>query len=311
MDIELRSKADLLSENYNEIRKSLRWDGELLNHFEALIYGRTDKEFSLEKIQEIRRYIKKEKKSEYPFKGNFHKIFSIMLSDSENYKEVFENTRRIYENLISRGFNENEKTAFSALILSQRFNDTELDKRVDRLIAIKNELGKTDYLSYANLAATNKDIKVINNEITIVKEKLKEAGLNVGIEAEGFATALIIENRDITEKIEKALNISCNIKTELFALPSKAFPLLGLATLLVEDSEAFSKELKEVYTILKGKKGYKYFMDNELRLIISLGVLLNKYTEEIKADLIDVNLTDEINVLLALEEYTVFSLASF
>ena len=152
---------------------------------------------------------------------------------------------------------------------------------------------------------------MINNEISIVKEKLEEAGLDVGIEAEGFATALIIENRDITEKVEKALNISCNIKTELFRLPPKAFPLLGLATLLVEDPEVFSKELKEIYTILKGKKGYRYFMDNELRLIISLGVLLNKYTEEIKADLIDINLTDEINVLLALEEYTVFSLASF
>ena len=53
MDVELRSKVDLLSDNYNDIRKALRWDGNLLNHFEALLYVRTDKEFSLEKIKEV------------------------------------------------------------------------------------------------------------------------------------------------------------------------------------------------------------------------------------------------------------------
>ncbi|WP_368259977.1 DUF4003 family protein, partial [Clostridium paraputrificum] len=80
MDVELRSKVDLLSDNYNDIRKALRWDGNLLNHFEALLYVRTDKEFSLEKIKEVRKYLDS-RKLPYPFKGVFNKICSIMLDD--------------------------------------------------------------------------------------------------------------------------------------------------------------------------------------------------------------------------------------
>ena len=89
----------------------------------------------------------------------------------------------------------------------------------------------------------------------------------------------------------------------------KAYPLLGLATMLVEDPESFCVELKDVYNSLKNTKKYRYFMNRDLRIIISLGLLLNKYVEELKADLIDINVSDEINVFLAIEECTVFSLS--
>lgn len=311
MDIELRGKIDLLTENYNEIRKSLRWDGKLLNHFEALIFSRTDREFSVSKINEIRKFIKQDRRIHSCFKGDFLKLFSVMINDSDDYKEVYDNTVKVYSHLVYAGLTENEKTAFAAFILGKRFKGKELDKKVDRLIEIKKRIGKDDYLSYASLAATNKDIDLIVDEMNIVCDKLNEVGLKLEKEEEGFATALIIEGKDITNKVEKALSIACNIKSELFTVPKKVFSLIGLATLLIEDAETFSKELREVYLMLKGKIGYRYFINNELRLIIALGVLLNKYTEEIQADLIDVNLTDEINVLLALEEYTVFSLALF
>lgn len=308
MDVELRGKVDLLSDNYKEFRKTLRWDGNLLNHFEALLYGRTDKEFNLEKIKEIRNFVT-EKKVDYPFKGFFTKLFSIMLDEREDYKEVFESTVVVYEHLVSKGFKENEKAAFAALILAKRFDGKELDRRLERLISINNAIGQGDYLSYVDVTTINKDIDEIKNELKQVEEMLISAGKENSEGLKSFATVLLIDEESAMVKVEKALNIMCNIKSELFEIPDKAYPLLGLATVLVEDTETFSMELKEVYEYLKCKDGYKYFMNKDLRFIISLGVLLNKYAEEMKADLIDVNVSDEINVLLALEEYTVLSLA--
>ena len=137
MDIELRSKVDLLSENYKEIKKELKTDGDLLNHFEALLYGLTDRYLNIDKIKEIRQYIKS-KKLNSGIKENFEKIFSIMLDNREDYSEVYDNTLSLYSFLISKGFNNTNKTIFAAFILSKRFKGEELNRRVLKLIKIKD-----------------------------------------------------------------------------------------------------------------------------------------------------------------------------
>ena len=308
MDVELRSKVDLLSDNYNDIRKALRWDGNLLNHFEALLYVRTDKEFSLEKIKEVRKYLDS-RKLPYPFKGVFNKICSIMLDDRDDYVQVFNNTLYVYERLIQNGFKGNEKAAFASLMLAKRFFGKELDNRINRIIDINSSLKDNDYISYANLSCTNRSVDRIRKELTEIENILKVTGRESSVDIKSFSTLLMIDEDNVETKVEKALNIMCNIKSELFEIPDKAYPLLGLATMLVEDPESFCVELKDIYNSLKNTKKYRYFMNRDLRIMISLGLLLNKYVEELKADLIDINVCDEINVFLALEECTVFSLS--
>ena len=308
MDVELRSKVDLLSDNYNDIRKALRWDGNLLNHFEALLYVRTDKEFSLEKIKEVRKYLDS-RKLPYPFKGVFNKICSIMLDDRDHYVQVFNNTLYVYERLIQNGFKGNEKAAFASLMLAKRFFGKELDNRINRIIDINSSLKDNDYISYANLSCTNRSVDRIRKELTEIENILKVTGRESSVDIKSFSTLLMIDEDNVETKVEKALNIMCNIKSELFEIPDKAYPLLGLATMLVEDPESFCVELKDIYNSLKNTKKYRYFMNRDLRIMISLGLLLNKYVEELKADLIDINVSDEINVFLALEECTVFSLS--
>lgn len=308
MDVELRSKVDLLSDNYNDIRKALRWDGNLLNHFEALLYVRTDKEFSLEKIKEVRKYLDS-RKLPYPFKGVFNKICSIMLDDRDDYVQVFNNTLYVYERLIQNGFKGNEKAAFASLMLAKRFFGKELDNRINRIIDINSSLKDNNYISYANLSCTNRSVDRIRKELTEIENILKVTGRESSVDIKSFSTLLMIDEDNVETKVEKALNIMCNIKSELFEIPDKAYPLLGLATMLVEDPESFCVELKDIYNSLKNTKKYRYFMNRDLRIMISLGLLLNKYVEELKADLIDINVSDEINVFLALEECTVFSLS--
>ncbi|MDU2105608.1 MULTISPECIES: DUF4003 family protein [Clostridium] len=308
MDVELRSKVDLLSDNYNDIRKALRWDGNLLNHFEALLYVRTDKEFSLEKIKEVRKYLDS-RKLPYPFKGVFNKICSIMLDDRDDYVQVFNNTLYVYERLIQNGFKGNEKAAFASLMLAKRFFGKKLDNRINRIIDINSSLKDNDYISYANLSCTNRSVDRIRKELTEIENILKVTGRESSVDIKSFSTLLMIDEDNVETKVEKALNIMCNIKSELFEIPDKAYPLLGLATMLVEDPESFCVELKDIYNSLKNTKKYRYFMNRDLRIMISLGLLLNKYVEELKADLIDINVSDEINVFLALEECTVFSLS--
>ena len=86
--------------------------------------------------------------------------------------------------------------------------------------------------------------------------------------------------------------------------------LIAIASLFTSCEKSFISEFNDVYNILKETKGYRFFISKEVRLIISLCIVINKYTEEMKADLIDININDEISILLVLEEQTAISIAS-
>ena len=273
-----------------------------------MLYGLTDRYLNIDKIKEIRQYIKS-KKLNCGIKENFEKIFSIMLDNREDYSEVYDNTLSLYSFLISKGFNNTNKTIFAAFILSKRFKGEELNRRVLKLIKIKDSLNSSDYLSCANLATTNKEIYEIKKEVFKVREKLKDLNFNWESNNDSFILSLLLDNDNLERRTEMAVNIAKEVKKVFSVAPTKILPLLGLATLLIEDEKIFITEIKDVYLALKKTKGYKFFVSKEFRLILSLSVVINKYAEEVKADLIDININDEINILLALEEQTVFSIA--
>lgn len=309
MDIELKNKVNLLSENYKEIKKQLRSDGDLYNHFEALLYGLTDKELDLEKINEIREYIKN-KKTNSIFKGNFLKIFSILMDNRDDYKEVYKDTIVVYDFLVSKGFTHSNETVFASFILSKRFKEEELNYRVNKLIEIKELLGSNEYISCANLAAGNKDIKTIEKEFNEVKQIMASLGYSYDCEKENFVLTLISNEGNLKERTKKAINILKEIEEEYLINSLNFLSLIAIASLFTSCEKSFISEFNDVYNMLKETKGYKFFISKEVRIIISLCVVINKYAEEMKADLIDININDEISILLVLEEQTAISIAS-
>ncbi|MGL5151074.1 MAG: DUF4003 family protein [Clostridium sp.] len=316
MDVELSSKVSVLTERFSDLKKSLRWDGEILNHFEALLYGTKEKELNKEKIKEIRTYIKRESKWNSSFRGDFVKIFSVILEDNNEYKEIFRSTKGIYDYLVKGGFLKGSKTAFAALMLSMRYKGEILDKKAEKLINIKNCIkdvcvkNKNDYLSYVNLATLNKEVDVIVKEFTEIKNILLQVRINYGGYIDSFIASLVVGEGDVEDRVEKALRLRGNLNSYIFKIPNKSYPLIGLATLLVKDEEEFAKEVGQVYNDLKCKKEYSSSIDSNVTLMISIALILNKYFEEIRADLIDINISEEINMLLSIEEYAVLSIAS-
>lgn len=316
MDVELRNKVKVLTENFKEIRQALRWDGILINHLEALIYGTKEKELDKDKIKEIRNYIKKESSWNSHFRGEFQKIFSILLDDREDYKLIYKETKKIYSHLLAKGFKKEDKTSFAALMLSMRYSGEELRKKADKLVEIKEQMetlnvgSLNDYMSYANLATTNKKIETIKDEVEKIYKIIDETAVDCGQYKESFALSIALGEGNITSRIERALKIRCNLQSNSMKPPYKAYPLIGLSSLIVKDEELFCSEVLDVYTLLKEEKYYKKFLDDNLILVISLGVVLNKYFEEIRADLIDINISEEINIVYAVEDYTALSIAS-
>ncbi|MDS0527018.1 DUF4003 domain-containing protein [Clostridium sp. SHJSY1] len=308
MDIELRSKVDLFSENYKEIRRVLRWDGKRINIIEALLNNRTDKEIDLEKLKKIRGYLEVEESEKNIFSRRFSNIFSLLIDESKDYKKVFQDTVTIYEHLTSKGFLENEATLFSAFMLSNRFYGQELDNRIIKTIDIKYAFKGDNYISYTLLATGDKSIDTIMDEFNTISDNIKKAG-NYGEEIINNLTfSLILEDKEVVKKVEKVLDILCNIKSEIGILRSEVYSMLGITSTLIKNPMNFSKEIKDVFDRLNKKRFFKYFMKKELKIMISIGIVLNMYIEEVKADLIDISFNDKINMYLALEECLVFTI---
>lgn len=308
MDIELSGKINLFFENYNEIKKALRWDGRKLNHIEALIYSKNDREFNIEKIKEIRKYTKKNKKIKKIFSRKILRLFSIILSEFNDYKMILDRTVEFYKRLIESDFIKGDKTAYIAFVIAKGVDEDNINEVMDKLLEVKASLKGEELLSYVNLAYIDEDINNITKEMELVREKIQEVGLNLDLYIQDLSTVLILEKGNITNKLEKLLDFTCNIKSELFQVPNEAFSLISLSLLFANDAELFSKELSYVYKTLGESKVFGWFTKNESKMLISIGLLLNKYIEEYKAELLDIDMqiNEGINLEIILEEYMIY-----
>ena len=309
MDVDLRGKVDLLADNYYELKKIFKYDLRKLNYFEALISSKNDCEINSNRVKEIRKHLLKEKKSKYCLSNSIIKVLSLFLADSSEYEDNIKKIFYIYDNLDLKKNYKNNTLIFGSLVLAKRYSLDKLDDVINKIRIIHNELNTIDIFNISILTSSNKEIYQNINDINMIKDLLDEIDIEFTSSIYGLAVILTCYSNEVEANLEKALNIKCNIKSELFELPEEAFPLLAISTFIVNDEYEFSKELSEIYNYLKSKKGYKYFINSNTRMIISFTLLLYKYIEEYEADLIDINIENKGKLLLTLDEYTAFALS--
>ncbi|GAA0069499.1 hypothetical protein UT300003_10220 [Clostridium sardiniense] len=317
MDIELKEKVRIFIELNNEFKKNLRWDGKDLNCLASLIANGCDEEINETRIKDIRKYIRKNTKFNSKFRGEFKKVFSILMNGRKDYKEVFLNTKYINSSLVDRGFKDNKETLYTAFLLSKRFNGEELEEKLNRLFEIKEVINeekydffmKEDYIVYVYLTAIDKEINEIVQDIKNIDSKIGKINLKEVKSLDSFYLSLLITNSDIEKKIEKVLNIRCNLIDSYNFIEEDVYPLLGLASSFVREDEVFAKGVCGIYDMLKEKKDFNSKGISEKNIFkISLCIVLMRYLEYIKGDIIDVDTEEEDDLIYIIEEYIAFSI---
>ncbi len=317
MDIELKEKVRIFIELNNEFKKNLRWDGKELNCLASLIANGSYEGVSEARIKEIRKYIRKNTKFNSKFRGEFKNVFSILMNGRKDYKEVFLNTKYINSSLTDRGFKDNKETLYASFLLSKRFNSEELEEKLNRLFEIKEVINehqydffmKEDYIVYVYLTAIDKDINEIVQDIKNIDSKIRNINLKDVKRLDSFYLSLLITNLDIDKKIEKALNIRCNLIDSYSFIEEDVYPLIGLASSFVKDDEVFYKGVCNIYDMLNEKKNFNSKGLSEKSIFkISLCIVLMRYLEYIKGDIIDVDTEEEDDLIYIIEEYIAFSI---
>ena len=304
MDIELRNKVNLFYESYDEMKKIFKKDNKFLRIAEALVYGRTYSEFDTDKFLEIRNYLSEKA---FYISEELLAVMSLMIQHRDNGIKIIDNTIRVYKYLLSKGLDEVEKCFFASFILAKSHNGEDLTEKIKKLVSIKEKFNGQHYIEYANLALTHKSMDEIYEEYKEIIEYIDKASLKDPMDKDGLALSLILQSEPVETKVEKLLSLLCNYKSEFSIISPSGYKALGVSTCLIEDSESFCKELSSIYKILNERFAFKYFMSKETKVNISLGIILEKYIEEVNSDLIEIKFKDEFKAIGAIEELILYS----
>lgn len=299
MDIELKSKIDFFNDSYKDMKKTFFLDGRKLNVIKALLSITDSKNFDSDKIKEVRKYIFSCKFD--LFNLRYGRFISIFICDSKDYKRLFKLCRDIYEHLTAIGFSKNKKTVVISLLVSKNFEEDKLHEMVARLVEIREKSHVIDYLYYILIAILHKDISKAGSELIKLKNKIGDVESYKEKISFLLALSIIIGDEDINTKVENAFSLLCNIKGEMGKIPEESIVFIGMASLIIEDPELFSKELKSIYDSLNYKKiaGIR-----NSKFSIALCILIGRYLEEAKSGVLESRVNNDY--LKIIHDYVIY-----
>ena len=94
----LVDRIELTVNNYRMAKEFLRNDGDILNHFASLVFAHYEKEIPVNRVKEIRKYIKTTTTRMSAFRGDTLYILSLLIATTDEEKQV-EFIEDIYENM--------------------------------------------------------------------------------------------------------------------------------------------------------------------------------------------------------------------
>ena len=200
--------------------------------------------------------------------------------------------------------------------MSKRFKGEELEEKLSKLFNIKYELEKNkydfllneDYIVYVYLTTIDKDFEEIIEEIKNIDLKVKSLDLNTNGNLEPFYVSLLVTNLDLENKTERAVKIRKTLMENYNFIDDDICPLIGLASSFVKNDEVFSKGVCNIYEMLSEKNNFNSNgLSRKFIFKISLCIVLMRYLEYIKGDIIDVDTEEEEDLIYIIEEYIAFS----
>lgn len=291
MDIELRSQVDVFNDTYTDMRKNFIFDGRKSNIMKALLSFTNDGGFDIDKVKEIRRYLLKNKIDIYNFK--YRKILSMLVYDNSDYKKLLDISKDVYDNLTIKGFNKNKITLCLAVMLAKNFKGDKLDKIIDKIKLSKESIRFVDSKYDILLALNDKNVEDIHYEYELAKRGIESVDTYTDNMSSLLALSIMMGDIDVNHKIENAFALVCNIKGIINRISDESLIFIGIASLLIEDAEAFADELKNIYVLINSKRDRFKLFKKDYNLYISLIILICKNIEEVKSGIIESKINNE------------------
>ncbi|MBX7407947.1 DUF4003 family protein [Clostridium chauvoei] len=275
----LQNRIQLTIKNYRAAKENLRNDGDLLNHFASLVYAHYEKEIPVEKVREIRKYIKATSSRVSPFRGDTLYILSLLIALEEgNEKELVDNIYNIMDILVEENFKECDHLVLTSFVIAKYGKNKDkyevIRKMKDVYIILKekyyNITQEDDYLVCALWALNDIDIQTIDEFIEVVYEQMSSLQIKSKNGVQGLANAIMLNGSsgDMYRTIEFILQLE---KRDL-KIAQQFLPVLGVLSNVTPRKNADIVE-GVIDILCEEEAEYEYYMDKGFRTIIAISIV--------------------------------------
>ena len=280
MDKFLVDRIQMTVDNYRLAKEELRNDGDIINHFAALVFSHYEKEIPVERIKEIRKNIKSATTMMSPFRGDTLNILSLLIGtvDNDNEQELIEDMYETMEMLEEQGFLSGSYLALTAFTISKycKYKDKkEIIKKIKELYIILKEkysniTSDDDYLLCTLWVINNIQADTIDDFIENIFDHIADSHIRSKNGVQGLANAIILNGS--SGEMYRTMEFMLQLQKRNIKIANQVLPLLGVVT---NYNPRRNVDIVEgVIEYLCDEEGeYEYYIDKGFRTIIAIVII--------------------------------------
>lgn len=311
MNLELKAKVDFMVENYNELKGNFMWDTGLLKHFCAMMHATRGKKVNVDRIKEIKKYIKEETGWMSDCRGTNELIIATLLCFEEDYKNFFKNMLEVHEKMRQEGFKKGIYLPLASYTIAKSVPRDQWSYKIQRMNEFYSKMkenhfwltSKDDYVFAAVLAATDLNVQETMEKVEECYSTLNKEGFWKGNDLQTLSHIMALGEEAVEEKCSKANRLYHKLVDEKCKLKNSGLATLGVLTLIASDEDQIVRDVKEVSDYVYEKKGYGMLsLEKSTRIILSANLVSDFYVDEIKKGVLEVSLANSITAIIIAQE---------
>lgn len=316
----VKEKLDTLIELFQQVSTQFKWEQTLTNHFTALTYTLNKKDFDKEKIENMRKYIKKTTGIFSYYRGTSLIILSTLLAcQYDNPEQKFDKILDYNKRMKEVGFKNSMYLPIANYALLSTCKEELIDIRINKAIEIYKEMRRNhpwltsgdDYPLAVLLADSDISVNNIIENMEQCYELLNENGFrkNNGLQFLSHILGFRQENNKV--KVLRCKDIYDKLKENKMKVYSGGYAVIGFLSILGEGAYEAVDAVIEVVKILQSTKKYKW-LEKETHLFTAAALVSDIYIDAMKnqKELIQTSIGISIEALIAAQTAAAIAAAS-
>lgn len=307
MKIKYEKKVKKLIQYYEDMRKSFKWENDMIRHLVALTYAMKDKELDTVPIIEMRDYIKQNTGMFSPFRG--HMMFALsglLCANSRTPQKQFDEMLSNEKTLKEVGFKQSMYLPTALYALLSVYTGNNVADYAEKSMAIYKEMRQNhpfltsgdDYALAILLASTNHSADLLETYY----QTLNDRGFSKSNGLQMLSHIMAFSEKSVADSVDRCERIHNHLKANKLRVSTEYYPSIGLISLLDADLDKAMDDLVEITDYLRGQKRYKW-LGKGMNLLIASGIITSEYIKEGSDDMvIDTTLSVSIQAIIAAQQ---------
>lgn len=287
-------RAQKMVSDFQHLKKSLKWDHQLIKIIGALVYADVAQSPDPDHIKAMKDLIKSKTKWTSHFRGNNEAMFAILLSLADDPEALYDSTLAVFDALKDIKFKGGLYLPLAALTLAKQTPGDQIASKVQRMRDIYDLMkanhkwltNQDDYVYAALLATSDLPVEATSYEIEVLYKNLLEEGFKKGNALQDLTHVLVLGEESSAQKVDKVCRLKTAFKKHGYVFRDHSMASLGVLALISHQPEHIVEEVVDLYDWLSHQKGFgKFTIDKTMRLTLAASLVAMAYANQSESDI--------------------------